>query len=77
MGPVAGFAGALMAAETLRLLEGERGAYEGRLFTYELRAGRSRLVMVRRRPGCAACAGSQPLGLSTPACATPPAPGRP
>lgn len=71
MGPVAGFAGALMAAEALRLLRGERGAYEGRLFTYELRGGRSRLVMVRRRPGCAACAGTQPLGLSTPACAAP------
>ncbi len=71
MGPVAGFAGALMAAEALRLLRGERGAYEGRLFTYELRGGRSRLVMVRRRPGCAACAGTQPLGLSTPGCEAP------
>src|SRR5512133_2738783 len=61
LGPVAGFAGSLMGAEALRVLAGERGAYEGRLFTYELRAGRSRLVMVRRRPGCAACAGTQPL----------------
>jgi molybdopterin-synthase adenylyltransferase len=77
LGPVAGFAGALMGAEALRLLRGERGAYEGRLFTYELRSGRSRLVMVRRRPGCAACAGTQPLGLSTPtACAAPAAAGR-
>ncbi len=71
LGAVAGFAGALVAAEALRLLRGERGAYEGRLFTYELRGGRSRLVMVRRRPGCAACAGTQPLGLSTPACEAP------
>jgi molybdopterin/thiamine biosynthesis adenylyltransferase len=67
VGGVAGFAGALMAAEALRLLAGERGAYEGRLYTYETRTARSRLVLVRKRPGCAACAGSQPLGSSAPA----------
>jgi molybdopterin-synthase adenylyltransferase len=61
LGPVAGFAGALMAAEALRLLAGERGAYEGRLYTYEARTARSRLVLVRKRAGCAACAGTQPL----------------
>lgn len=72
LGPVAGFAGALMAAEALRLLAGERGTYEGRLFTYELRGGRSRLVLVRRRPGCLACAGKQVLGSSAPmACEAP------
>src|SRR5512142_705385 len=60
LGPVAGFAGALMAGEALRLLARERGAYEGRLFTYEARGARSRLVLVRKRPGCAACAGVQP-----------------
>ncbi len=58
---VASFAGTLMAAEALRLLAGERGAYEGRLFTYEARSARGRLVLVRRRPGCPACAGTQPL----------------
>jgi molybdopterin/thiamine biosynthesis adenylyltransferase len=62
LGPVAGFAGALMAAEALRLLGGERGAYEGRLYTYEARTARSRLVLVRKRAGCPACAGTQPLG---------------
>jgi hypothetical protein len=61
---VAGFAGALMAAEALRLLAGERGAYEGRLYTYEARTARSRLVLVRKRPGCAACVGTQPLGAT-------------
>jgi molybdopterin/thiamine biosynthesis adenylyltransferase len=55
LGPVAGFAGALMGAEALRLLARERGAYEGRLFTYEARTARSRLVPVRKRPGCTAC----------------------
>jgi molybdopterin/thiamine biosynthesis adenylyltransferase len=66
LGPVAGFAGSLMGAEALRLLAGERGAYEGRLYTYEARSARSRLVLVRRRAGCAgcaACAGTQPLGV--------------
>ncbi len=62
LGPVAGFAGALMGAEALRLLAGERGAYEGRLYTFESRSARSRLVLVRKRPGCPACAGTQPLG---------------
>jgi molybdopterin-synthase adenylyltransferase len=62
LGAVAGFAGALMGAEALRLLSGERGAYEGRLYTYEARSARSRLVLVRKRTGCAACVGLQPLG---------------
>lgn len=61
LGPVAGFAGSLMGAEALRLLAGERGAYEGRLWVFEARTARSRLVLVRKRPGCAACAGTQPL----------------
>lgn len=69
VGGVAGFAGALMAAEAMRLLAGERGAYEGRLFTYETRGGRSRLVVVRKRAGCPACNGTQPLGTSAAACA--------
>jgi molybdopterin-synthase adenylyltransferase len=68
---VASFAGALMGAEALRLLAGERGAYEGRLFTFETRSGRSRLVLVRRRPGCAACMKMQPLGSSRPAVCAP------
>jgi molybdopterin/thiamine biosynthesis adenylyltransferase len=67
LGATAGFAGALMGAEALRLLAGERGAYEGRLFTYEARSARGRLVLVRKRPGCAACAGTQPLEASAPA----------
>ena len=65
-----------MGAEALRLLSRERGAYEGRLFTYEARSGRSRLVPVRRRPGCLACLGTQPLeAAAPPACAVPAAGG--
>ncbi|WP_242346553.1 HesA/MoeB/ThiF family protein [Anaeromyxobacter terrae] len=72
LGATAGFAGALMGAEALRLLAGERGAYEGRLYTYEARSARGRLVLVRKRAGCAACAGTQPLeATAPPACAAP------
>jgi molybdopterin/thiamine biosynthesis adenylyltransferase len=69
LGPVAGFAGSLMGAEALRVLEGERGAYEGRLLVFEARTAKSRLVLVRKRAGCAACAGTQPLeGEGVPTC---------
>jgi molybdopterin/thiamine biosynthesis adenylyltransferase len=68
LGPVAGFAGALMAAEAVRLLQGERGAYEGRLFTWEARRARSRFVLVRKRYGCRACARTQPLEASAAPC---------
>jgi len=64
LGPVAGFAGGLMGAEAIRLLAGERGAYEGRLYTYEAKTARSRFVPVRKRAGCPACDGTQPLGPS-------------
>jgi molybdopterin/thiamine biosynthesis adenylyltransferase len=70
LGPVAGFAGALMGAEALRLLAGERGAYEGRLYTYEARTGRSRIVLVRKRTGCPACLGTQPLEAAAATCET-------
>lgn len=55
LGPLAGFAGSLLAAEAVRVLAGERGAYAGRLLVYEARSARSRAVAVRRRPDCTAC----------------------
>ncbi len=70
LGPVAGLAGSLMGAEALRVLAGERGAYEGRLLVFEARTAKSRLVLVRKRPGCAACAGTQPLEAGAVACET-------
>lgn len=57
LGPLAGFAGSLMAAEAVRLLSGERGTYAGRLMVYESRNARARTVVVRRREGCPACGG--------------------
>jgi molybdopterin/thiamine biosynthesis adenylyltransferase len=73
LGPLAGLAGALMGAEAIRLLSGERGAYEGRLFAYESRGARTRIVPIRRRPGCTACRGDQPLETTAmrPAAAAP------
>ncbi len=55
LGALAGFAGALMATEALRVLAGERGAYAGRLVSHDARTGRSRLVTLRIRPGCPVC----------------------
>ncbi len=55
LGALAGFAGGLMGAEALRLLAGERGAYAGRLVTFDGRSGRTRLVPLRVRPGCPVC----------------------
>ena len=58
LGPLAGLVGALLGNEALRLLEGERGDYAGRLLVYEARSARSRQVPVKRREGCAACGGA-------------------
>jgi molybdopterin/thiamine biosynthesis adenylyltransferase len=77
VGALSGFAGGLMGAEALRLLAGERGTYAGRLFVFEARSGRGRLVLVRRRPGCPACAGTQPLEPTGPAACAAPAGARP
>jgi molybdopterin/thiamine biosynthesis adenylyltransferase len=77
VGALSGFAGGLMGAEGLRLLAGERGAYAGRLLVFEARSGRGRLVLVRRRPGCPACAGTQPLEPTGPAAGAPPGEARP
>jgi len=55
LGPLAGLAGALMGAEAVRLLSGERGHYAGRLVIYEARNARWRTVPVRPRPGCLTC----------------------
>jgi len=66
LGALAGFAGALMGAEALRLLAGERGAYAGRLVVYEARPGRARIVPVRRRAGCPACEGRVGPGAPAP-----------
>jgi molybdopterin/thiamine biosynthesis adenylyltransferase len=55
LGGIAGFAGALMGSEAVRLLSGERGAHAGRFLVYEGRPARARSIAVRRRPLCTAC----------------------
>jgi len=55
LGALAGFIGGLMAAEAVRLLGGEAGAYAGRLLVYEARGARTRAVRVSRRADCTAC----------------------
>ncbi len=55
LGALAGLAGSLMAAEALRLLAGEPGAYAGRLLVWEARGARARTVPVKLRPDCATC----------------------
>jgi molybdopterin-synthase adenylyltransferase len=71
VGAVSSFAGSLMGADALRLLAGERGAYAGRMLVFEARSARTRMVLVRRRVGCPACAGTQPLEDGSVACAAP------
>jgi molybdopterin-synthase adenylyltransferase len=55
LGPLAGFVGALMGAEAVRLLSGGRGTYAGQLLVYESRRARSRTVPVRVRETCPTC----------------------
>jgi molybdopterin/thiamine biosynthesis adenylyltransferase len=55
LGALAGFAGGLMAAEAMRVLAGERGAYAGRLVAYDARTGKARLVPLRIRASCPTC----------------------
>jgi molybdopterin/thiamine biosynthesis adenylyltransferase len=64
LGALAGFAGALMGAEAVRLLGGERGAHAGRLLVYEARAARARTVRVPRREGCPACGAPAAAGAA-------------
>jgi len=59
LGPVPVLAGALQAAEAIRLVTGAPAAYTNRLLSADLHAGRWRVVPVAARPACPACAGLQ------------------
>jgi molybdopterin-synthase adenylyltransferase len=61
LGPVPALAGALQAAEVLRLLTGGRAAFADRLLTIDTREGRWRAVPVASNPRCPICV---PLGRS-------------
>ncbi|HJQ84960.1 MAG TPA: HesA/MoeB/ThiF family protein, partial [Candidatus Binatia bacterium] len=55
LGPVPALAGALQAAEAIRLLGGARAAYADRLLTFDLGAGRWRTVPLAPDPRCPVC----------------------
>ena len=58
LGPVAVLAGALQAAEAIRVLTGAGAMFAGRLLAVDARTGRWRTVPVARRPRCPTCAGA-------------------
>jgi molybdopterin/thiamine biosynthesis adenylyltransferase len=58
LGPVVALAGALAGAEALRLLRGDKGAYEGHQANLDASTAAFRLVRIARRPGCPACGGA-------------------
>jgi len=64
LGPVPSVAGALQAAEALRVLAGGEPQHADRLLTFDLHAGRWRAVPVAARPSCPACARLHVLGRS-------------
>ena len=55
LGPTAALAGALAAAEAVRLVTGEDAAYAGRLLVIDTLGGRHRSVPLGRRPRCRTC----------------------
>jgi molybdopterin/thiamine biosynthesis adenylyltransferase len=59
LGPTAALAGALAAAEAVRLITGERAGYAGRLLVIDAFGGHHRSVPLGRRPHCRTC-GSAP-----------------
>jgi adenylyltransferase/sulfurtransferase len=54
--PVAGTVGAVMAGEALKLLAGVAAGLRDRLWIHDGLAGESRVITIRRNPGCPACA---------------------
>ncbi len=64
LGPVPVLAGALQAAEAIRIATGVPAAYVDRLLSVDLLAGRWRLVPVAARPSCPACSGLHAIGRS-------------
>lgn len=72
MGPVVGFAGALMADLALSVLEGS--PRYGSLFAYDGRADRLREVPVAPRPDCALCGARATISRIDGVCYTAPCP---
>ena len=62
LGPTAALAGALQAAEALRILGGAGPAWAGRLLTIDTLAGRWRTAPLAANPRCTACAAAHAAG---------------
>jgi len=62
LGPTAELAGALSAAEAVRVDDGARAAYGDRLLVIDAWGGRHRSVPLARRPHCRTCASVPTLG---------------
>lgn len=52
LGPVTGFIGTVQAEEALRFITGKALALAGRILSYDLAAGRTRIIAVAPRIGC-------------------------
>ena len=64
LGPVVSLAGALQAAEAIRLATGAAPLFADRLLTIDARAGTWRSVPLTRDSTCAACGTAQALGAA-------------
>jgi molybdopterin/thiamine biosynthesis adenylyltransferase len=64
LGPLPALAGALQAAEAVRLVTGSPAAHADRLLSCDLAAGRWRVLPVAARPSCPACARLHVVGRS-------------
>jgi adenylyltransferase/sulfurtransferase len=64
LGPTAALAGALVAAEAVRIVTGTGASYADRLLVIDTLGGRHRAVPIARRPHCPTC-GSAPRALGS------------
>ena len=65
LGPTAALAGALAAAEAVRLLTGAGASYADRLLVIDTLGGRHRSVPIGRRPHCRTCGGAPSRALGS------------
>ncbi|TCM85776.1 HesA/MoeB/ThiF family protein [Rhodovulum steppense] len=57
LGPLPGVMGAMMALEAVKALTGAGEGLRGRMLIYDALQGETRIIALKRRPGCAVCGG--------------------
>jgi molybdopterin/thiamine biosynthesis adenylyltransferase len=57
LGPLPGVVGAMMAVEAVKEITGAGEGLRGRMLIYDALHGETRLIGLRKRPGCAVCGG--------------------